>query len=168
MTLFIIFICAICAGMAYRYNTAYIEAEAAQKRAKEEAKPQTLEERVMAKIDAVTREVEQRKAEEEQRKAEEATEELLRLRNRKVERFEFVIGTAEEEIDSAMVRRDKLISLYDCAMEELEGVTPNGKEWQKIQKSLLTYENQLNTVEKRIRKAQFTRKQALAELEEIA
>jgi len=88
--------------------------------------------------------------------------------DRKAERLQFSIDAADEEIEVAMTRREKLMALYDCKAAELEGVTPNGKEWQKIQKSLLTYENQLNTVEKRISKAQFTRKQALAELEEIA
>lgn len=88
--------------------------------------------------------------------------------DRKAERLQFSIDAADAEIEVAMTRREKLMALYDCKAEELEAVTPNGKEWQKIQKSLLAYENQLNTVEKRISKAQFTRKQALAELEEIA
>lgn len=167
MVLFVIVISAVIAVAAYKYNNWYI----AQEQAQASIEDTTTESKPLYGWDAINAEIQEqlrlsRENEEMQRAAQ--AERETNARDRKVERLEFVIGTAEEEIDSAMTRRDKLISLYDCAAEELESVTPNGKEWQKIQKTLLTYENQIHTVEKRIGKAQFTRRQALAELEEIA
>lgn len=158
MTLFVIVISAVIAVAAYKYNNWYIAQE--QANASIEDTAETQEQMRLSREDWANRLVCDIKSAQAEKEAP--------IRNRKAERLQFSVDAADEEIEVAMTRRDKLIALYDCKAAELESVTPNGKEWQKIQKSLLTYENQLNTVEKRISKAQFTRKQALAELKEIA
>lgn len=155
MTLFIILICAAIAYAAYRYNTRYIEAQAT---VEEQQSVFTIgnEERV-AWANRLVAEIEAAKAQRE-----------APIHDKKVERLQFAIDEADEAIEVAMTRREKLLALYDCKAQALEAVTTNGKEWESIQRSLTSYENQLNAVETRIRKAQFTRKQALAELDEIA
>lgn len=167
MILIVIIFSAICAIIADHYNTAYIEREQAQAAIKDTA-PKS---KPLYGWDAINAEIQKQlrlSAENEAMQRAREEERQRELYNRKAERLQFSIDAADEEIEVAMTRREKLMALYDCKAQELEAVTPYGKEWQKIQKSLLTYENQLNTVEKRISKAQFTRKQALAELKEIA
>ena len=172
MILIVIIFSAICAIIADHYNTWYIAREQAQATVEDTPVLESVpESKPLYGWDAINAEIQEqlrlsRENEEMQRAREE--ERQRELYKRKAERLHFSIDAADEEIEVAMTRREKLIALYDCKAQELEGVIPNGKEWQKIQKSLLTYENQLNTVEKRISKAQFTRKQALAELKEIA
>ena len=171
MTLFIIFICAAIAYAAYRYNTRYIEAQAL---AEEQQSVFTIgnEER-QAWANRLVAEIEDAKAERE-----------APIHDRKVERLQFVIGSAEEKVEQERKAiyhlQDKLNSLnekmkaidtniefYRLANKVDAEIAERDKK-EKLEDKIFNLKEKIRNHKERINKAQFTRRQAVAELDEIA
>ncbi len=64
------------------------------------------------------------------------------------------MATAESEIAFNREQRERLFSLLNIEEMERDASIPGGKEWQKHQKKVISLENQIHTVQKRIDKAQ--------------
>ena len=63
------------------------------------------------------------------------------------------MATAESELAFNREQRERLFSLLDIEELERDASIPGGKEWQKHQKKIITLENQIHTIQKRIDKA---------------
>lgn len=101
-----------------------------------------------ARLAAVERE--QMRLEKEQEKQ----AEVLRKHEERLMKLEQRMATAESEIAFNREQRERLFSLLDIEEMERDASIPGGKEWQKHQKKVISLENQIHTVQKRIDKAQ--------------
>lgn len=87
-------------------------------------------------------------AKEQQRQAE-----VLRKHEERLMKLEQRMTIAESEIAFNREQRERLFSLLDIEEMERDASIPGGKEWQKHQKKVISLENQIHTVQKRIDKA---------------
>ena len=110
-------------------------------------------ERTRAMI-ALQREQErQRKEQERLEKEREKQAEILRKHEMQIMKLEQRMATAESELAFNREQRDRLFALLDIEELERDASIPGGKEWQKHQKKVISLENQIHTVQKRIDKA---------------
>lgn len=169
MALFVIFICALIAGAAYRYNTRYIEAQATE----EQSVFTISNEERQAWADRLVAEIEDAKAERE-----------APIHDKKVERLQFVIGSAEEKVErerkaiyhlqdklntlnEKMKAIDTSIEFYRLANKVDAEIAEQTKK-EKLEDQIFNLKEKIRIRKERIDKAQFTRRQAVAELDEIA
>lgn len=80
--------------------------------------------------------------------------EVLRKHEERLMKLEQRMATAESEIAFNREQRERLFSLLDIEELERDASIPGGKEWQKHQKKVISLENQIHTIQKRIDKAQ--------------
>lgn len=154
MTLILIIFCIWGASALVRANREAKREQAERKRQAEAARmrQEWRERQAEAKIEtarliAVERE-QMRLAKEQEKQAE-----LLRKHEERLMKLEHRMATAESEIAFNREQRDRLFSLLDIEEMERDASIPGGKEWQKHQKKVISLENQIHTVQKRIDKA---------------
>lgn len=63
---------------------------------------------------------------------------------------------AREEFDFLTHRRDQLLDLIECAERELSNAVKFSKEWERLQRKVMTLENQLRANDKKRDQAYFT------------
>jgi hypothetical protein len=108
-----------------------------------------------ARLIALEREQErQAKEQEKLAKEQEKQAEVLRKHEERIMKLEQRMATAESEIAFNREQRERLFSLLDIEEMERDASIPGGKEWQKHQKKVISLENKIHTVQKRIDKAQ--------------
>ena len=108
-----------------------------------------------ARLIALEREqMRQAKEQEKLAKEQEKQAEILRKHEERLMKLEQRMATAESEIAFNREQRERLFSLLDIEEMERDASIPGGKEWQKHQKKVISLENQIHTVQKRIDKAQ--------------
>lgn len=154
MTLILIIFCIWGASALVRANREAKREQAERKRQAEAARmrQEWRERQAEAKIEtarliAVERE-QMRLAKEQEKQAE-----LLRKHEERLMKLEQRMATAESEIAFNREQRERLFSLLDIEEMERDASIPGGKEWQKHQKKVISLENQIHTVQKRIDKA---------------
>ena len=67
------------------------------------------------------------------------------------------MASAESELAFNREQRDRLFKLLDIEERERDGAIPESATWQKHQRKVISLENQIHTVQKRIDKAQADR-----------
>lgn len=92
---------------------------------------------------------EQEKLEKEQAKQ----AEVLRKHEERLMKLEQRMATAESEIAFNREQRERLFKLLDIEERERDGCIEGSATWQKHHKKIISLENQIHTVEKRIDKA---------------
>lgn len=95
----------------------------------------------------------QAREQEKLAKEQEKQAEVLRKHEERLMKLEQRMATAESEIAFNREQRERLFSLLDIEEMERDASIPGGKEWQKHQKKVISLENQIHTVQKRIDKA---------------
>ena len=96
-----------------------------------------------------------RQAKEQERlaKEQEKQAELLRKHEERLMKLEQRMATAESEIAFNREQRERLFSLLDIEERERDAAIEGSATWQKHQKKVISLENQIHTVQKRIDKA---------------
>lgn len=100
-----------------------------------------------ARLIAVERE-QMRLAKEQEKQAE-----LLRKHEERLMKLEQRMASAESEIAFNREQRERLFSLLDIEERERDAAIEGSATWQKHQKKVISLENQIHTVQKRIDKA---------------
>lgn len=83
--------------------------------------------------------------------------EVLRKHEERIFKLEQRMATAESELAFNREQRDRLFKLLDIEERERDGAIPESATWQKHQRKVISLENQIHTVQKRIDKAQADR-----------
>ncbi|MBO7205324.1 MAG: hypothetical protein J6V08_02775 [Candidatus Methanomethylophilaceae archaeon] len=96
---------------------------------------------------------------EQERQAEE-----LAKHERQIAKLEQKISAAEGEIAFNNEQRDRLFKLLDIEERERDACTEGSSEWQKHHKKIISLENQIHVVHKRLDSAKFAKAQAEQEL----
>ena len=98
---------------------------------------------------------------EKARQAQDAWNAKQEAINRKNEerlfKLEQRMASAESELAFNREQRDRLFKLLDIEERERDGAIPESATWQKHQRKVISLENQIHTVQKRIDKAQADR-----------
>ena len=98
---------------------------------------------------------------EKARQAQDAWNAKQEAINRKNEerlfKLEQRMASAESELAFNREQRDRLFKLLDVEERERDGAIPESATWQKHQRKVISLENQIHTVQKRIDKAQADR-----------
>jgi hypothetical protein len=110
-------------------------------------------ERTRAMIELQREQERQRKEQEKMEKEQEKQAEILRKHEERLMKLEQRMATAESELAFNREQRERLFSLLNIEELERDASIPGGKEWQKHQKKVISLENQIHTVQKRIDKA---------------
>lgn len=84
-------------------------------------------------------------------------EEINRKHEERLFKLEQRMATAESELAFNREQRDRLFKLLDIEERERDGAIPESATWQKHQRKVISLENQIHTVQKRIDKAQADR-----------
>ena len=107
-----------------------------------------------ARLIALEREqMRQAREQEKLAKEQEKQAEILRKHEERLMKLEQRMTIAESEIAFNREQCERLFSLLDIEEMERDASIPGGKEWQKHQKKVISLENQIHTVQKRIDKA---------------
>ena len=107
----------------------------------------------VARIAALEREaIRAAKEEEKLRKEQERQAAVLAKHEEQLAKLENRLAIAERELQWNREQRDRLFELLDIEELEREASIPGGKEWQKHHKKIISYENQIHTIQKRIDK----------------
>ncbi len=110
-------------------------------------------ERTAAMIALDREQMRQRKEQEKLEKEQQRQADILRKHDERLMKLEQRMATAESELAFNREQRERLFSLLDIEELERDASIPGGKEWQKHQKKVISLENQIHTVQKRIDKA---------------
>lgn len=110
----------------------------------ERARRQAEQERAIARAEKEREAI--RKEQERQAKELAKHEEMIR-------KLEMRMATAERELAFNREQRDRLFKLLDIEERERDAAVEGSSTWQKHQKKVISLENQINTVQKRIDKA---------------
>lgn len=84
-------------------------------------------------------------------------EEINRKHEERIFKLEQRMASAESELAFNREQRDRLFKLLDIEERERDGAIPESATWQKHQRKVISLENQIHTVQKRIDKAQADR-----------
>ena len=98
--------------------------------------------------------IRQAKEQEKLEKEQQRQAEVLRKHEERLMKLEQRMATAESEIAFNREQRDRLFSLLDIEERERDACIEGSSTWQKHQKKVISLENQIHTVQKRIDKAQ--------------
>ena len=100
-----------------------------------------------------------RQAKEQERLAKEQERQAAQLAKHEemIRKLEMRMATAESELAFNREQRDRLFKLLDIEERERDGAIPESATWQKHQRKVISLENQIHTVQKRIDKAQADR-----------
>ena len=79
---------------------------------------------------------------------------ILDKHEEQIIKLEQRLANAERELSFNRQQRDRLFALLDNEQSELDATVYGSKEWAKHQKKVISIENQINTTQKRIDKAQ--------------
>ena len=120
------------------------ELREAQQRAKEEAARMVALEREQAR---------QAKEQERQRKEQERQAAQLAKHEEMIRKLEMRMATAERELAFNREQRDRLFLLLDIEERERDAAIEGSRTWQAHHKKVISLENQIHTVQKRIDKA---------------
>lgn len=93
---------------------------------------------------------------EQQRKRQERIVKEQTKQAELISKLQFQLEQAMSEIDAGNNRLSQLFALLDIANANQAAAMPGSREDVRYQKQILTLENQIHTVEKRIAKAKFT------------
>lgn len=114
-------------------------------------------EEVAARI-ALEREQMRQRREQERLSAEQAKQaEQIAKHEERIFKLEQRMATAESELAFNREQRDRLFKLLNIEERERDGAIPESATWQKHQRKVISLENQIHTVQKRIDKAQADR-----------
>ena len=118
------------------------------KRAQAEARAET------QRMIALERE-QARQAKEQERIAKEQERQAAQLAKHEemIRKLEMRMATAESELAFNREQRDRLFKLLNIEERERDGAIPESKTWQKHQRKVISLENQIHTVQKRIDRA---------------
>lgn len=96
-----------------------------------------------------------RQAKEQERLAKEQERQAAQLakHDEMIRKLEMRMATAESELAFNREQRDRLFKLLDIEERERDGAIPESATWQKHQRKVISLENQIHTVQKRIDKA---------------
>ena len=96
-----------------------------------------------------------RQAKEQERLAKEQERQAAQLAKHEemIRKLEMRMATAESELAFNREQRDRLFKLLDIEERERDGAIPESATWQKHQRKVISLENQIHTVQKRIDKA---------------
>ena len=96
-----------------------------------------------------------RQAKEQERLAKEQERQAAQLAKHEemIRKLEMRMATAESELAFNREQRDRLFKLLDIEERERDGAIPESATWQKHHKKVISLENQIHTVQKRIDKA---------------
>ena len=83
--------------------------------------------------------------------------EQLAKHEERIFKLEQRMASAESELAFNREQRDRLFKLLDIEERERDGAIPESATWQKHQRKVISLENQIHTVQKRIDKAQADR-----------
>ena len=83
--------------------------------------------------------------------------EAIRKHEERLFKLEQRMASAESELAFNREQRDRLFKLLDIEERERDGAIPESATWQKHQRKVISLENQIHTVQKRIDKAQADR-----------
>lgn len=83
--------------------------------------------------------------------------EAIRKHEERIFKLEQRMASAESELAFNREQRDRLFKLLDIEERERDGAIPESATWQKHQRKVISLENQIHTVQKRIDKAQADR-----------
>lgn len=97
--------------------------------------------------------IRQAKEQEKLAKEQERQAEVLRKHEERLMKLEQRMATAESEIAFNREQRERLFSLLDIEERERDAAIEGSATWQKHQKKVISLENQIHTVQKRIDKA---------------
>ena len=97
------------------------------------------------------------KARQEQDAWNEKQEAINRKNEERFFKLEQRMASAESELAFNREQRDRLFKLLDIEERERDGAIPDSATWQKHQRKVISLENQIHTVQKRIDKAQADR-----------
>jgi hypothetical protein len=107
-----------------------------------------------AKLIALEREqMRQAREQEKLAKEQEKQAEVLRKHEERLMKLEQRMATAESELAFNREQRDRLFKLLDIEERERDAAIEGSATWQKHQKKVISLENQIHTVQKRIDKA---------------
>ena len=95
----------------------------------------------------------QAREQEKLAKEQEKQAEVLRKHEERLMKLEQRMATAESEIAFNREQRERLFSLLDIEERERDAAIEGSATWQKHQKKVISLENQIHTVQKRIDKA---------------
>ena len=84
-------------------------------------------------------------------------EAINRKNEERLFKLEQRMASAESELAFNREQRDRLFKLLDIEERERDGAIPESATWQKHQRKVISLENQIHTVQKRIDKAQADR-----------
>ena len=120
------------------------ELREAQQRAKEEAARMVALEREQAR---------QAKEQERQRKEQERQAAQLAKHEEMIRKLEMRMASAESELAFNREQRERLFKLLDIEERERDAAIEGSRTWQAHHKKVISLENQIHTVQKRIDKA---------------
>ena len=107
-----------------------------------------------ARLIALEREqMRQAKEQEKLAKGQEKQAEVLRKHEERLMKLEQRMATAESEIAFNREQRERLFKLLDIEERERDACIEGSATWQKHHKKIISLENQIHTVQKRIDKA---------------
>lgn len=101
----------------------------------------------------------ERQAKEQERQAKE-----LAKHEEQIAKLEFTVSKAQFDIDYLSERVANLDAMRDNLMAQQCACTPTSKGWDKLQRKILTLDNQIHSAESRLGKAQFSMAQAKAKM----
>ena len=134
--------------------SALIRASKETKRQRE-IERQRKEKEQAARLIALEREqIRQAREQEKLEKEQQRQAEILRRHEERLMKLEQRMATAESEIAFNREQRERLFSLLDIEERERDAAIEGSATWQKHQKKVISLENQIHTVQKRIDKAQ--------------
>ena len=138
-----------------RVRAAQERQRAEQQRIREEWKAaQAAERERVRQMVALEREqMRQAREQEKLEKEQQRQAEILRKHEERLMKLEQRMATAESEIAFNREQRDRLFSLLDIEERERDACIEGSSTWQKHQKKVISLENQIHTVQKRIDKA---------------
>lgn len=138
-----------------RVRRAQERQRAEQARMREEWKAAQAAERERVRQMVALEKEQARQAKEQEKLAQEQEKQAARLakHEEQIAKLEMRMATAESELAFNREQRERLFSLLDIEEMERDASIPGGKEWQKRQKKVISLENQIHTVQKRIDKA---------------
>lgn len=81
-----------------------------------------------------------------------------------IAKLEFTVSKAQFDIDYLSERVANLDAMRDNLMAQQCACTPTSNEWDKLQRKILTLDNQIHSAESRLSRAQFSMAQAKAKM----
>ena len=106
---------------------------------------------IMREMSRIDRERREMKAEQERLRIEQERQAaILKKHEEQIEKLEQRMVTAENELAFNREQRDRLFLLLDIEERERDAAIPGSKTWQTHHKKVISLENQIHTVQKRI------------------